>query len=419
MGGEDSTQKYGYPASDGTYPTAIIDFERGFFLWGGQRRQLSDLTVAAAGGYWLSGDLGLTGGEATVLLEWSPNTSDGQFTGTLFSWTSGYPSGSRTEWYSSDNPTYGDAVNVYVKELSPSAAFVDGSAFSKLGETGSRRLLDARYRQAWTFKNGETVKSAFTNAQVYEQTGKTITTIAAPIRFGFGNRVWATGTPVVPDAALSGATLHRVIIYNKQFSSPVLDNLAATGRSRPVHLLGDSFLNIYEVTARLERLLKPGALVSVTQDGVGGTSATQQATRFQTGPTKWRSSTLVWCEMGLDGVWADWETAANTVKGLLSNHERYLIMEPAPQESDGTAERITWDAFVANMQAWAGSKWIPTLDAAMALSTGSAQDVAKVASRRWPTSITVSDVDFHPNSIGQQLMADLIYQKLTQFGWVT
>jgi len=397
-----------------------FDVDNEHFYWNGAVRALSDLTVETTGGYSLADDFDFTG-EATVVLETEAAALPANFANTAFSWTTGYPSGNRIEVIEAANPTYGDGLRIYVAPGNPTANFENISISSIIGEAGAVWRGTERTRYVFNVKSNTNNVFKCDNSQV--ATGAQGSgTLGTPTKIGFGNRVWAPAG--VSDNGFTGGTLKRVTLYNATSSTPVMHIIGKTSQYHPVHLLGDSFLNLYDVMQQLRKqFTDAGVYISTSQDGVGGTSSTQQAVRYTETRTEWQDATLVWAEMGADGTLAEWQAAFATVRAAMK-HDRFLVVEPAPNLDDGTTARDTFDAFVEGMRAACGGNvadggnFVPTLEAAMALSDGGAQDLAKVAARRWPTSLTVSDADFHPNHLaGAPFLAGQIYDALVLKGW--
>ncbi|QXN67988.1 tail spike protein [Microcystis phage Mwe-Yong1] len=398
-----------------------IEFDNSRFAWGGAARVLGDLTAVAAGGYSLAYNFDFAG-EAIVVLEYEAVGDPADWSGTMFSWTSGYPSGNRVEFTVSNNNSYGDALAVYVAPGNPTANFQALIGSSKIDEAGAFWISTERHRAVARIKSNTNHKYKFDNGQIRPSVALGSGALAAPTKLGFGCRAWAPGDP---DNQLTGAALKRVTIYNADAPNTVFQSLGRSAYRYPVHLLGDSFLNLYGVYQRLGALFTAaGIYVPLSQDGVGATSITQQATRYTVTFPEWQDSTLVICEMGLDGTHAEWETAMKVILGGIK-HNRWLVLEPAPNLNAGTAERAAFDERVARMRnfcgGWVqhGGRMVSTLIEAMAASTGSADDLAAVAARKWPPSLTVSVPDFHPNRVaGQAFMAGRIYYGLTTAGWV-
>lgn len=191
-----------------------------------------------------------------------------------------------------------------------------------------------------------------------------------------------------------------------------------------VHLLGDSFLNGHGVLKAFRSRLTgtAGSIAGFGQDGVGGSSLSDQAVRYSETHPGFADRTLVIVEMGLDGNYAQWSAAMGIILTHI-NHDRWLVCEPAPQIANGAQARTYWDTLVANIAAYCdgyvdtGGRMISTLTEALALSDGSPEDEAKVADRLWPVSLTVSASDFHPNAAGDDFLGERIYNALVLKGW--
>ncbi len=338
----------------------------------------------------------------------------GDPSGTLFGWTSGYPGGNRVEWTDAQDATYGDGLRVYISPLDSGADYQTFSMKSKNGEGGARYLGNERHRLVTRIKNGEIVKYQPDNGE-YRSGIKTAGSLVAPTKLGFGCRPWASGDP---DNQAANMTLKCVTIYNATLSDGQIETLGGRGVASPIHLLGDSFFNNYDVLQNIEKLLTRG-YVPRSQDGVGGTTLADQAIRYRDNAAKWHDATLVIGDMGFDSVTA--QDAIDAINSILTNitHDRWVFLEPAPNLDNGSPTRTAYDAKMATVEAYCGAHWVPTLDLAMAESDGSAEDLAKVAARRWPTSLTVSDADFHPNhNLGAPFLGALIYDALVARGYI-
>lgn len=394
------------------------DFENNSFYWAGAERTLGDLTSVAAGGYSLSYGFGFVD-TAVIVLEYSfLNTVTP--TGTVFSWTSGYPSGNRIEFIPSGGLTYGYGLQVYISPLSIGGGNYQGLASaSKDGEGGARYRGGERHRHVIRFKNTELTKWLPDNGD-YRQGTLGPGSLSTPTKLGFGCRAWASGDP---DKPLTNGSLLRVTLYNTDIPTTHIQSIGRTGLYPAVHLLGDSFLNLYGILQKLEALIKTAGYIGMSQDGVGGTSLTEQAVRYATNNAKWRDATLVICDFGLDTT-ADQTLTA--LKSILANirHDRWLYMEPAPNVATGFAARTTFDEKVYKIKDFCGGsvanggRFVETLAPALLQGDGSTADNTKIAQLLWPVSLTNSDTDFHPNHTkGDGFVAGLIKDALATFGW--
>ena len=391
--------------------TLHVDFENSRFYWGGAVKLLSDLTLVSGAAYSLTANGGITGGEATVVLEYTPSQTNGQWSNTLFSWTSGYPSGNRFEWIEADDTTYGDKVRLYYSPGVPSANFQTLPVQSKMSEGGTRYIGNARQKAVTVLKSSTAIKAVNGNSVVHTDLTGTPGTIATPTLIGFGCRAWSATTP---DSVASNITLHRVTLYPSAVGNPSANAIGSSGRAYPIHLIGDSFLNNYNVLMQLEKRIGPDGYIGLSQDGVGGSTLTQQAVRYAAADAKWRDATLVICDFGRETNAVDSIAALEAILGLIT-HDRWIYMQSAPSSPPGDV----YDAEEAQIAAWCGDRYISTLAPAFLESDGSPADVARVAQRMWPLSLVNSAIDFHPNyTAGTPFIARLIDEALTARGWI-
>lgn len=383
-----------------------VDFTNSQFYWGGQIRALSDLTVVPAGGYSLNYAFGFAG-TAIVVMDFEHNQAATP-SGCPFSWMSGYPGGNRVEM-DVTTTSLDKGVRLYVPLLAGGAGYQVFVATSKDGEAGGFYVGSGRRRVVIKIKNGQLIRYMPDNGDI-RNGDKTVANLATPTKIGFGCRAWAATNP---DLQYTGGTLHRVTIYNADLSDSIIDEL---GKVSPVHLIGDSFLNLYKITSKLIDLTSP-AYVGYSQDGVGGTSLAQQAIRFAANNAKWRNSTLVISDFGLDDTAEAAITAIDDMVALLS-HGRWIYLQPAPNISVGEARRSDWETRVSEIAAHCGSHYVPTLAEAYSRSNGTAGDIAEVAKELWPLSLKTSTSDFHPSALGDQMIAEIIKSALQARGWI-
>lgn len=392
-----------------------VDFDNSRFYWGGAERVLGDLTSVPAGGYSLATGFGFTD-TAWVQIEYSPDTDLADFSGHMFSWTSGYPAGNRIEFSRSNNATYGDGVRLYVAPGNPTADFLALGPTSKDGEGGAVYLRDERRKLLVRIKNNTNHKHQPDNGDLRDGT-KGSGALTTPTLIGFGCRAWASGDP---DSQLTDATLHRVTIWADELAAPHIASVGKAGDTPPVHLLGDSFLNLYGIGTQFMKLCTTAnKIVPFSQDGIGGTTLTQQAARYAayagSQREKWWHSTLVICDFGFEGTAAE---GIEAIKEMLRyiRHDRWLYMQPAPSSALNPVTPLPEKHAI--MKAWCGDHFVSTLPEAWAESDGSTADEDQIAVGRWPVSLTISETDFHPNDAGRQFIAQCIYDALVARGWI-
>ena len=392
-----------------TGATLIADFTEGRFYWGGEVKAIGDLTNLSGDAYYLSHSAGITAGEASVIIDYKYDDPEATG-GTLFSWTSGYPSGNRYEWYTFPAS---DSSRIYIApKLGGGGDYNGMGVFSKDGEggiafaTGIRRFINV-LKSDTIFKYQPDNGEYRTDSATYSSG-----TIAAVTKLGFACRAWNA----TADGPLTGGELRKVVIFNSNLSESQVTAIGKVGHNYPIHLIGDSFLNNYKVADQLRLLTDAKGYIGLSQDGVGGTSLTQQAVRLSSNDPKWHDSTLVIVDGGFDGTYEDAVTAIESMRSTLS-HDRWLFMEPAPNVVDGGPARDTWDAVMVALKSAYPDNFIDTLTLAMAESDGSPEDEADVVDRLWPRSLKISVSDFHPNAAGQAFLAGVIHDALVAKGW--
>lgn len=396
-----------------------VDFDNSRFYWDGAERVLADLTVEGVGGYSLSG-YGFGFDEiASVVLEYSAGTifsatANGQIaniTGTVFSWNNGGGGGNRIEFGAGENNSWGDDLNLYVAPGIPSA---DSVRFPR-GTAGSGGAVWSRTERRRVFARIQ----SNTNHIMQDGDGEELVpargsgTLAVPTKIGFGMRA------AFNDAPLTSGTLHRVTLYNYELARTHRRASGKTGTAKPVHFLGDSFLNLYNINTHFREIAgAAGKFITTTQDGVGGTSLTQQAARYAaynaaSDREKWWDSTLVIIDGGFDGTPEQGIRAIETMLKYIK-HDRWLYVQSGKFAFNPVVSVPPEDVA---MKAWCGDHWISTLAEAWALSDGSPTDEAQIATGRWPVSLTLSSADFHPNNAGAQFLAQRVYDELVARGW--
>lgn len=389
-----------------------VDFDKGHFYWKGGVRSLSDLKAVPAGGYTLEDGFGFTD-VAWVNLEWSHDNETADGTGQLFAWTSGYPFGNRVEVVLSNDPTWGNYPNLYCSPGDPVADFSPLASKSKIGEGGAFSRFTERQSLLFRVKSGQTHLGQNQNGELSLGTKKA-GTMSTPTEIGFACRPWSSGDP---DAQLTNGTLHRVTIWSDDLAVEHTNALGRRGDAAPVHLLGDSFLNLYAVFNRLgEQFDAAGVRVALSQDGVGGSTLTDQAARYKSADPKWRDSTLVICDFGMETDSAESFTAIRDMLETI-NHDRWLYMQPAPSGSAAISPGGLYYEKQARMQEFCGVHYVSTLPEAWAESDGSAEDEDLVSRGLWPLSLRMSMTDFHPSAKGQAFIARRIYEALSSRGW--
>lgn len=393
-------------------PAVDIDIENDLFSWGGERRAPADLLTAANGSRYVDYGAWHTG-TTTVVIEYELDEASSP-SGHLFSWTSGYPSGNRVEVSVTTGGSGTWNIRIYNSRRFPSADYDTLPSYSKSGESGTR-YNDGRRRQIIEIEEGEVYRSKSDNSVIHvDDNGSN--SLSTPTRLAFGARAWASGEPDLP---LANGTLHRVTIYNRKLTDAEIHALGQTGFAPAIHLLGDSFLNNYRVPERLKQILAADSrpYLAISQDGVGATTLTQQVDRFLSGDRIWRDATLVFCDFGFE---SDYDTAVAQINRATAalNHDRWLFMEPAPNQADGTGTRDDFDTLMGQLETFCGDHWVPTLAEAISRGDGSANDNAEIAKNLWPLSLKTSTSDFHPSLLGYDMLGDLVYWNAFRMGYL-
>ena len=400
--------------------TLHVDFVNSRFYWNGAVRALADLT-AVTGGYTLSGyDPGLAG-SCTIATDYRIPVYATAATGTLFS-SSGTPangSGQRIELV-----PYNFGTRWYFPFTT--ANFWTNSLASKKNEGGS---TDGRgiQRVISRFTSGAAAHSITNNSDLHVSTDANaafvVGTLVPSVKLGFSVRGYDNAQP------LANMDLRSVTIWPTALTDTQMDEYARRAPVKPVHLLGDSFLNLYKVLAETKVVADAGTrYVPVSQDGIGGTSLTQQATRYATARAKWRDATLVIVDGGLDYAAGEVATTEADKQALNSaalhkmlatiTHDRWIYLGAAPNTDLGTGVRTDWDAMQNFMRSICGSHFVETLAPMQALSDGSADDIDFIARGLWPLSTRTSSDDFHPNTKGQAGLGSIIDAALRSRGWL-
>jgi len=385
-----------------------VDFTAGHFYWDGAVKTLDDLSVSSNGGYYLDYGFGFTDTAVVALdFEHVQNTA----TGTVFSWTSGYSAGNRIEFKVNNGPL-DRGLTCYIKPLSGGSA--DSQTLTLNSISGDIYTVGSGRHRVLVKLINETLVNFQPDNGSSRNGDKIVGTLSTPTRLGFGNRAWAPGDP---DDPYTNGNLRSVTIYNTNPSDAQTNVIGQRGYTMPIHLLGDSFLNNYKIFAELMGLTKGLGYISYSQDGVGSSTITEQAARLASNNPKWHDSILVISDFGFDGTSADAITAIESMLSALG-HNKWVYLEPAPAEDDGTAARDTWNAKVSDMRTYCGTHFVDTLSVALANGDDSTEDNAEIAKELWPLSLKTSLTDFHPSALGEQLIAEIIRDALSARGWL-
>jgi hypothetical protein len=183
-----------------------------------------------------------------------------------------------------------------------------------------------------------------------------------------------------------------------------------------IHILGDSFVTYNGGwSGDLENAITNDNSITVTTDGVGGSTLAEQATRFASTPEHYDSLLII-----MDGGLTDGSAAAiaaiDDITGRLS-HDAWVWVQPSPQEwIADSGDRIAWDAKVAAIAAHVGAEhYVECLSDLQAANDGSANDLQDVADNIVPRSLRADAI--HENSAGQDVRAATIMAHLEAQGW--
>lgn len=388
-----------------------IDLENGRFYWGGAQRSLADLTGVSAEAFTLDALVALSGG-ATIVCDYIADPAAPP-TGNLL-WI-GAASGNiqhRLEWQTSGGA---NSHRFYSTQWAVGGQYVNIDLCSKNAE-GVSYPGTGRHRIALELEVGQTVRQQTDNGT---RRGTSLPRVVASLpdfaRFGFNvGRAWGDGSPQTP---ATNQSLKRVTIYPRILSTEHVEAIGRTGKNRPKLFLGDSFLNLYKILHAFSARAATGGYIGLSQDGVGGTTMPEMLARYAAGDPKWWKSGLIWLDAGISNSSADMIAAIEGAK-LLMDHDEWAYMEPAPQAELGTPTRAAWDAMVADMRAYCGDRFIPTLELAYAAGNGSAEDNAEIAKGLHPLSLKKSGTDFHASDvIGADFWAKTAHDWLVAKGW--
>lgn len=228
-------------------------------------------------------------------------------------------------------------------------------------------------------------------------------------------------------------TIHKVYAWKGAKTQAQIEALMAASDEGvpPIFQTGDSFLNgntFAEGGGLLDsiRVLTAGKYAMFVDDGVGGTSLTQQAARFAALPTRYRDCTFLGMEIGLDGTGEEFVAALTTIRSLLT-HDRWLCFEPVfdTNKRVGTQARTNMDGYIATIQSHLSSigksdRWAATKAGMQAAARGgNATDLADIADDIWPSDTTYWTTDgLHQRKPGQDALAAIIVAAVQAKGWL-
>lgn len=358
-------------------PTFIWDEVDSVFYWAGASKVIGDATDNGDTSYTVN-DGTWWSANNTVLVEYeladgaSPN-------GNLFSWTNA--SNQRYEYGS-----FNDGERLYINP--PGQYVYPANTGVNSGEqSGRRRLLNA------------------VNASV-NSVGKLDANVALDNAIQAGAFVAPTKVGIRYNARFGGtietvATFHRAIAWNRKMTSAQLHGNMRNGNYPPIHLIGDSALN---TGSQLEEiaLLCTDDYIAFSQDGVGGSTLEDQATRFDSDSLHW-TSTLVIIDIGLSDTQAN---ALVAIADMVANLARpnWFYVEPNYVDS----------AILDAIADYAGTHYIPTRSLMQTANDGSPEDLEDVANGILPRSLRIDAV--HLNTAGMTVYAGIIHDYISAQG---
>ncbi|MEM6943981.1 MAG: hypothetical protein AAF565_09570, partial [Pseudomonadota bacterium] len=154
---------------------------------------------------------------------------------------------------------------------------------------------------------------------------------------------------------------------------------------RPVHFLGDSFLNLGRLVDAVRNDIS--GYVAMSEDGVGGSSLADQATRFSDAQDEYLSgSTLVIMDGGnndTDGASA--VANINLIIAQLQPGVDWIYVQPNPSTDlpIGGAQRTAWDAIQTAIQAAFPNNYLETLTHMQGGGASTAANSTRIAQGLW------------------------------------
>jgi hypothetical protein len=250
-----------------------FDFDAGNFYWDSAWHPLAALTDNGDGSFSLN-DAFLSSADITFIVEFSVDSDPtASFSGTLFSMSNA--SNQRVE-IPAYNP--GNTVNGQVRRLmrgyfSDPGNFVSPLYTTSIDSSSYRGL--GRHRIGFIVENGSAIISAV-DAYPPVTSGLTPAALAQMTKFGFGRNIRFNNDPI------AGATLHKVFLYDSALTAEQLEaKIVGTDVDHePIHVVGDSYLNLHQLTDEIRDLAADDEYTPITQDGVGSSSISEQAVRF-------------------------------------------------------------------------------------------------------------------------------------------
>lgn len=191
-------------------------------------------------------------------------------------------------------------------------------------------------------------------------------------------------------------------------------------KANNIHALGDSYLVNGGAGAQIIPKFLPPLLYRPriwTFDGVGATSLTQQAVRFDSTP-QYYGDLLVIVDGVIDGL-IDSSSFTSIVKPaiesmiahLTTSPKQWLYIQPLPDVSVGaigSAGYTTWKSVQDQILAAYPNNYVPTLPIMQSHGDGSGNDNSDTVNGWCPRSLRISSSDVHTNPIGSKYYAQII-----------
>ena len=405
-------------ASDGTVATLALDFENNRFWWGGASRLFSDLTVVAGAPTLSSGYTPASGDKlalpaaafadidlfkGTFEAEWDQVTTATAGQTALSITGSSGGTRSRCELYSD-----GVGPKLYCQYHNGTSLVVVGDvspASSYQGSNTRRRRALVRYA------DGATLKVATGTAS--NASGTNFGVAPAGSRWsanGLMYRQWDSAQYFV------SANLKRLIYWPQSISDAANLKRALKTRKSNIHMLGDSFVNVVSSAPRLLNAIVSNLTTDyrdVRQDGVGGSTISQQATRWASTPQFYDHTLII-----MDGSGPDEDMTSvylpkiAEIVGRLS-HQRWLYVQGGINRLWTPTEVNAMLAKHAQVQAAYPENFVATYDYMRANGTGSTTGANGGAV--WAAD-NYGD-DLHTSAMGDTNLGACIAAELTSRGW--
>lgn len=385
--------------------TMHVDFVNGRFYWNGAVKALSDLTSLGDGTYTLPWDsIGATWtGDITLQSEVVLGPDPAVPSGRYFGW---YVNNSN-EFYTEARGVNTDAWRYW---QSLNAKPTNGSGGNRIEARAADYTNDTLIsfagvnRSVMTAASGKVKKSIWSNGEML-QTTATDAALAAPVGrlINFGREAFTGGSKA------SNVTMRKFTLWMRELSEPYMRLANNISLTRPIHLLGDSFLNTGQILMRLKASAEAaGHIIGWSQDGVGGSTLAEQATRFALSPGAWGSTLVI-----VDGATElDGPGSVAAIQDMVSRltHDDWVYVQSNPINPLGDSRRDDWQATQDAILAYAGADhYVETLAPMIAA------DTTNEAQGLWGPTMT-GDLTHPTNPAGYDVFAGIIEDALIARG---